>query len=167
MPYCVRKASVMRKIHPKYYPNAQVICSCGNTWTTGSTQPMVRTDVCSKCHPFFTGEQRIVDTAGQVDRFMKRLDRYSTHQADVVKRQEELQKKLDQRFLKQQLVALDLNSRVQQVLHDANIITVGDLIRKLDRDRASLLKLEGIESKNIEEIEAKLADAKVTFFAEA
>jgi len=66
----------MRKdIHPKYYPNAQVICSCGNTWTTGSTQPILRTDLCSKCHPFFTGEQRIVDTAGQVERFRRKLDR--------------------------------------------------------------------------------------------
>lgn len=61
------------KIHPKYYPNAVVICACGNTWSTGSTSPELHTDVCSACHPFFTGEQRIVDTAGQVDRFMKRL----------------------------------------------------------------------------------------------
>ncbi len=60
-------------IHPKYYPEAKVTCSCGNTWTTGSTQPEIHTDVCSACHPFYTGEQRIVDTAGQVDRFMKRL----------------------------------------------------------------------------------------------
>lgn len=60
-------------IHPKYYPNAIVICACGNTWTTGSTKRELRTDVCSRCHPFFTGEQRIVDTTGQVDRFMKRL----------------------------------------------------------------------------------------------
>ena len=60
-------------IHPKYYPNAQVTCACGNTWTTGSTRAVIRTDVCSACHPFFTGEQRIVDTAGQVDRFMRRL----------------------------------------------------------------------------------------------
>ncbi len=60
-------------IHPQYYPNAIVICACGNTWTTGSTKPELRTDVCSRCHPFFTGEQRIVDTTGQVDRFMRRL----------------------------------------------------------------------------------------------
>ena len=60
-------------IHPKYYPEAKVICSCGNTWTTGSTQPEIHTDVCSACHPFYTGEQRIVDSAGQVDRFVKRL----------------------------------------------------------------------------------------------
>lgn len=65
-------------IHPQYYPEARVICSCGASWTTGSTMPEIRTDVCSSCHPFFTGEQRIVDTAGQVERFMKRLERRQT-----------------------------------------------------------------------------------------
>src|SRR5512144_3071858 len=60
-------------IHPTYYPDARVICACGNTWTTGSTRKEIRTDVCSKCHPFFTGEQRIVDTEGQVDRFYRKL----------------------------------------------------------------------------------------------
>jgi large subunit ribosomal protein L31 len=51
-----------------------VICACGNTWKTRSTRPVIKTDVCSKCHPFFTGEQRIVDTAGQVERFMQRVE---------------------------------------------------------------------------------------------
>ncbi len=64
-----------KDIHPKYYPNATVRCSCGNTFTVGATQEEIRTDVCSACHPFFTGEQRIVDTAGQVERFLKRLER--------------------------------------------------------------------------------------------
>jgi large subunit ribosomal protein L31 len=63
------------KIHPKYFPQATVICACGNTWKVGSTKEMLRADVCAKCHPFYTGEQRIVDTAGQVDHFMKRLER--------------------------------------------------------------------------------------------
>jgi len=62
-------------IHPEYYPNAKVICGCGNTFTVGSTKKVIRTDVCSACHPFFTGEQRIVDTGGQVERFMKRMER--------------------------------------------------------------------------------------------
>jgi large subunit ribosomal protein L31 len=61
------------QIHPKYYPEAVVRCACGNSWTTGSTLPEVRTDVCSACHPFFTGEQRIVDSEGRVDRFYRRL----------------------------------------------------------------------------------------------
>jgi large subunit ribosomal protein L31 len=150
------------KLHPQYYPNAQVTCSCGNSWTTGSTQPAIRTDVCSACHPFFTGEQRIVDTAGQVDRFMKRLDRYGTHQASAVKRQEDLQKKQAQRFLKQQLAALDLNPQTHQILHDANIISVGDLIKKVEKDKDSLLALEGFNTKALAEVEAKLADARAT-----
>lgn len=60
-------------IHPTWYPDAVVTCACGNTWKTGSTKKEIHTDVCNKCHPFFTGEQRIVDTAGQVERFMKRV----------------------------------------------------------------------------------------------
>jgi large subunit ribosomal protein L31 len=64
-----------KDIHPAYYPEAKVVCACGNTWTTGATLEVVRTDVCSACHPFFTGEQRIVDTAGQVERFMRRLEK--------------------------------------------------------------------------------------------
>lgn len=60
-------------IHPEYV-EATVICACGNTWKTRSTRPVLKTDICSKCHPFFTGEQRIVDTAGQVERFMQRVE---------------------------------------------------------------------------------------------
>ena len=60
------------KIHPKYYTDAQVICSCGNTFTTGATQKLLKVELCSKCHPFFTGEHRIIDTAGQVERFRRR-----------------------------------------------------------------------------------------------
>jgi large subunit ribosomal protein L31 len=64
---------VKQKIHPKYYPEAKVICSCGNTFTVGSTKAVLKVELCSKCHPFFTGEQRIVDTAGQVERFKRRF----------------------------------------------------------------------------------------------
>jgi large subunit ribosomal protein L31 len=60
------------KIHPEYYNDAKVICSCGNTFTTGSTQKVLKVELCSKCHPFFTGEQKIVDTAGRVERFKRR-----------------------------------------------------------------------------------------------
>lgn len=60
------------KIHPKYYTDAKVVCACGNTFTTGSTKQVLKVEVCSKCHPFFTGEQKIVDTAGRVERFKKR-----------------------------------------------------------------------------------------------
>ncbi len=60
------------KIHPKYYENAKVSCLCGNTFTAGSTKPEIRVEVCGKCHPFYTGEQRIVDSMGRVERFKKR-----------------------------------------------------------------------------------------------
>ena len=60
------------KIHPKYYTDAKVTCSCGNTFTTGSTRKELKVELCSKCHPFFTGEQKIVDTAGRVERFKRR-----------------------------------------------------------------------------------------------
>ena len=59
--------------HPNYYPNAVVACACGNTWMTGSTKPNLRVEICSNCHPFYTGQQRIVDTAGQVERFHRRF----------------------------------------------------------------------------------------------
>jgi large subunit ribosomal protein L31 len=60
------------KIHPKYYPDAQVTCSCGNVFTTGSTKKALHVELCSKCHPFFTGERRMMDTAGRVERFKQR-----------------------------------------------------------------------------------------------
>jgi large subunit ribosomal protein L31 len=63
-----------KNIHPQFYEDAVAVCACGSTFVTGSTRKQLRTDLCSKCHPFFTGEQRIVDTAGQVERFMKRLE---------------------------------------------------------------------------------------------
>jgi large subunit ribosomal protein L31 len=61
-------------IHPEYYPAATVRCACGNHWTVGSTKPELVVEVCSNCHPFWTGEQRIVDTEGRVERLMRRYN---------------------------------------------------------------------------------------------
>lgn len=60
------------KIHPKYFNDAKVTCSCGNTFTTGSTRKELKVEVCSQCHPFFTGERRVLDATGRVERFKKR-----------------------------------------------------------------------------------------------
>ena len=60
-------------IHPKYYPEARVVCSCGNTFTIGATKAEIKVEICSACHPFFTGEQRIVDTEGRVERLKRRF----------------------------------------------------------------------------------------------
>ena len=58
--------------HPRYFTTCKVKCACGETFETGSTKPELKVDICSKCHPFFTGKQKLVDTGGRVDRFKKR-----------------------------------------------------------------------------------------------
>ena len=60
------------EIHPKYYSDTQVICVCGNSFTTGSTLKEIKIDICSSCHPFYTGKQKLVDTEGRVERFRKK-----------------------------------------------------------------------------------------------
>lgn len=60
------------KIHPQWYPDAQVSCNCGNTFTVGSTKQTIHVEICHKCHPFFTGEMRFVDTLGRVEKFQKK-----------------------------------------------------------------------------------------------
>ena len=62
------------KLHPKYYEDAVVTCSCGNSFTTGSTKKELKVEVCSACHPYYTGERRMLDTTGRVERFKKRYN---------------------------------------------------------------------------------------------
>ena len=61
-----------QNIHPTYYPNAKIRCACGNKWTTGSTVPEISASICSNCHPFYTGTQKIMDTEGRIERFRKK-----------------------------------------------------------------------------------------------
>ena len=60
------------KIHPQYYTEATVTCACGNSFIAGSTTKLMKVEMCSKCHPFFTGERKMIDTAGRVERFKQR-----------------------------------------------------------------------------------------------
>lgn len=60
-----------KDIHPKYYPDAKIICACGNVIKTGSTTREMKVEICSACHPFYTGKKKMIDTAGRVDRFKK------------------------------------------------------------------------------------------------
>ncbi len=62
-----------KDIHPKYYPHAQVKCACGNTFEVGSTREFIEVEICSKCHPFYTGKEKMTDVMGRVDKFRKRL----------------------------------------------------------------------------------------------
>jgi large subunit ribosomal protein L31 len=87
-------------IHPKYV-EATVVCACGNTFTTRSTKPQLRTDLCGVCHPFYTGEQRIVDSAGQVERFMRRMQAASSTEARPSKRQQRLATRAAERTAQQ------------------------------------------------------------------
>ena len=59
-------------IHPTYYSNCQVTCACGNKFTTGSTLEKIEVEVCSQCHPFFTGQQKFVDTKGRIEKFKEK-----------------------------------------------------------------------------------------------
>lgn len=61
-------------IHPQYYTRVQVSCACGNTFETGSTEKEIKVEVCSNCHPFYTGKQKFVDTTGRLEKFKKKLD---------------------------------------------------------------------------------------------
>lgn len=65
-------------IHPQWFPEALVTCACGATFKSGSTKPEIRTDICSKCHPFFTGEMRLADTEGKVASFIKKVAKAKT-----------------------------------------------------------------------------------------
>lgn len=79
-------------IHPKSFDTTITCSTCGTVWKTHSTKQNLRVDICSNCHPFYTGEQRIVDTAGQVDRFMRRLQSSQSQQAEAARRREEKNK---------------------------------------------------------------------------
>jgi large subunit ribosomal protein L31 len=128
--------------HPAYYPDAQVICACGNTWTTGSTKKVIRTEVCSKCHPFFTGQQqRLVDREGQVDRFYRKLQARQSY-LDQQKTRE------DTKLSPNRAVAdLGLGSRPTEALSRAGITTIGQVIDRLAQGEASLLEVEGFGRK--------------------
>ena len=78
-------------IHPEYHHDAVVKCACGNTFTTGSVKEELKVEICSKCHPFFTGKQKIVDTGGRVERFMRKynIKNEDIEEVEEVKAEEE------------------------------------------------------------------------------
>ncbi len=62
-----------KNLHPEYYTHARVHCACGNTFEVGSTKEEINIEICSKCHPFYTGKEKILDTMGRIQKFRKRL----------------------------------------------------------------------------------------------
>ncbi len=75
------------KIHPTWYPDARVHCACGNAFSTGSTLKEISVEICSACHPLFTGQQKLIDTAGRVDKFNQRAAAAKQKQLDAAQRQ--------------------------------------------------------------------------------
>jgi large subunit ribosomal protein L31 len=139
-----------KDIHPKFYMDAQVVCSCGNTWTTGSTQKVIRTDVCSKCHPFFTGEQRIVDSEGQVDRFYKKLQAREAYLEEIETRESE------RTSVDRTIAELELTKRVTDTLARAEIETVGQVLERMAAGEASMLAIDGFGRKSLADLKKKL-----------
>jgi large subunit ribosomal protein L31 len=79
-------------IHPQFFENAQVICQCGNKFTLGSTQAVIHVELCDKCHPFYTGEQRFVDSGSRIEKFTKKVEVGKLH---ITKKKEKEQNKAD------------------------------------------------------------------------
>ena len=140
------------KIQPKYYPEAKVSCaSCGNEWTTGSTAPEIRTEVCSNCHPFYTGQQaRLLDREGQVDRFYKRLQ---VRQDIAAEKKAAAESKTSP---ERPVSELNLSTKAVSALAKAQIITVGDVLAKLEGGERALLDVEGFGRKSLIDLKKQL-----------
>jgi len=67
-----------KDLHPQYFPKSKVTCVCGNSFTVGSTVPEISVEICSKCHPFYTGREQLIDTAGRVEKFRARREKAKT-----------------------------------------------------------------------------------------
>ena len=140
------------EIHPKYYTDAKVVCaSCGNTWTTGSTKKELRVDICSNCHPFFSGEaQRIIDIEGQVDRFYKKLTARQTY-VDTKKARDAAKKSPER-----PVAELGLSTRSTEALTKAGITEINQFLQKLSEGDAVVLAIEGFGQKSLIDAKKKL-----------
>lgn len=140
------------EIHPQWYDDATVTCmSCGKTWKTGATSPTLTTEICSNCHPFYTGEQRIVDTEGRVDSFMRRLQRRDDMRAN-------------QQAAKAALTPMDLplsklgiSKRHQTLLEENGIVQVQDFLNRLNEGGdEGLLGISGLGRQALSDIKKNL-----------
>ena len=139
-----------QELQPTFYPEAKVICACGNTWTTGSTVEEIHTDVCSQCHPFFTGEQRIVDTEGQVDRFYKKL------QARQDYLEEQHAREGAQTSPDLAISELELGTRIESSLAEAGIAIVGQALERMAQGDQVMLDIDGFGRKSLADLKRAL-----------
>ncbi len=140
------------EIHPTFYPDAKVTCAtCGRTWTTGSTKKELRVDICSNCHPFFSGEaQRIIEIEGQVDRFYKKLSARQTYVES--KKAQEAAKKSPER----PMAELGLTARATEALAKAGITEVSQFMTRLAEGDSRVLAIEGFGQKSLIDAKKKL-----------
>lgn len=87
-------------IHPKYHDDAKIICYCGAEMKTGSTQKEMHVEICSQCHPFYTGKKKVMDTAGRVDRFKKMTEKKETIKSTLAKAKAEKESKTKKKPVK-------------------------------------------------------------------
>ncbi len=135
-----------KDIHPEWYPNAKVIVAGEEVMTVGSTLPEINVEIWSGTHPFYTGTQRLLDTEGQVDRFMRRLQK-----------REELQSAAEQQAEKRDpsnltVDSMSLGTRATNALNAAEVTTVGDVLELLEKGDDALLALPGIGQKALIDI---------------
>lgn len=143
-----------KDLHPDWYPEATVVCACGNSWTTGAAVAEIRTDICSACHPFYTGEQRIVDTEGRVDKFMKRL-----RQRDRINQEAE-EREASKTPMDLPITELGLNKRTTNVLLENDVQIVQDFLNRFaETGDEGILELNGIGRQALAEIKKSLRNA--------
>lgn len=132
--------------HPKWYPDAKVIVDGEVVMTVGSTQPEIRVEIWSGTHPFYTGTQRLLDTEGQVDRFMRRLQR---REAIVTEQVTRVEKAIPTNLA---VDSMSLGVRAENALMEAGLTTVGDVLELLKQGEDALLALPGIGQKALIDI---------------
>ncbi len=137
-------------IHPTWYPDAKVICNGELILTVGSTKPQLNIEIWSGNHPFYTGQQRLVDTEGQVDRFMKRLQRREEIIADSEVQAEALSP------LGFSVEDIKLNTRALNALKKDGIETIGHVLERLEQGDDALLAISGVGQKALIDIKKHL-----------
>jgi large subunit ribosomal protein L31 len=140
-----------KELHPKWYPEAEVIYDGEVVMTIGATQPRVVVEIWSGTHPFYTGQARLIDTEGQVDRFMRRLRRREEITTQVAETAETIEAARNP--LNQRLEVMELGGRAEKALSEAGITTVGEVLEKLKEGEDSLLAIPSFGQKAL--IDAK------------
>ena len=139
-------------IHPTWYQATVRCVSCGATWTVGATVKSLTVEICSNCHPFYTGEQRIVDTEGRVDKFMKRLQQRDQFRAAQEERE------ANRAPLDLPIRELKMAERYANILEENGINIVSDVLTRLgdEGDDDSILAIQGIGRKALSDLKKTL-----------